>query len=214
MKKIVLALFMASVTAPSFAENKFTGELLLGNADQELNISYSFNDNGDLETGKESFDGDSTSYGFRGGYQIGTYFALELKHQIYGEYTNSYIDDFDDTIRDTTEAKATSLGIKGIVPMSDSFSVVGRVGLAKWDLDYRSTDSSAPGEVFKLSEDGQDLYYSIGAEFKINEKFFAGLEYSILTMKWDEKFAEDGFSGSVDYEHNINNLSLSVGMVF
>ncbi|MES2673587.1 MAG: porin family protein [Pseudomonadota bacterium] len=214
MKKIALALIIASVAAPSLAENKFTGELLLGKASQELNISYSFNNEGVIESGKESFDNDSNGYGFRAGYQIGQHFAVELTHQLYGEYTNSFLDDFDDRIRETIEAKATSVGVKGILPMSDSFSIVGRLGLANWDLDLSSTDSSNPGEVFKLKEDGQDLYYSIGAEFKINEKFFAGIEYSILTMSWDDKVVDGEFSASVDYEHEVNNLGLSFGMVF
>lgn len=214
MKKIALALIIASATAPSFAENKFTGELLLGNAKQDLNISYSFNIDGEVESGTESVDGDSTSYGFRGGYQVGRYFALELAHQIYGGYTNSYIDDFDDRISETIETKATRIGIKGILPTSDTFSIIGRIGLAKWDFDINSRDSSTPGEVFKHNEDGQDLYYSIGAEFKFNEQFFAGLEYSMLTMSWDDKSSSDGFSASVDYGHDVNNFTISVGMVF
>jgi OOP family OmpA-OmpF porin len=175
----------------SFAESKLSGEFMLGLADQELKVFG------------EKASGDDTSFGLRLGYSFNTNFSAELSYQSYGEADDRYVDSSGDNIHDTIESDALMIGVKALIPLNNEFSLVGRLGISKWDAKVKHTDSSFPGQVFKGDDDGTDPYYGIGAEYRINESTFAGIEYTITEMEAEQNI-----------DNEVTNIALSIGTRF
>jgi len=194
MKKVVLSVLLMSSVLPAMAENNFSAELLLGMADQELSA------NG------QSTSGDDTSFGVRGAYSLNENFSVEGAYQSYGETDDTYIDEFGDTINDKLSSTALSLGIKGILPLDNGVSLNARAGISFWDAEIKETDSAFPGETFKGDDNGNDLYYGIGAQYQINPQIFIGVEYTMTKMG----ISTEGVSADFD----VKNISLSLGYKF
>lgn len=188
-------LFIAFTTPALAAESKFSAELLLGTADQESEIN-----------GFGSISGDDTSMGVRGVFTLNENVAFELAFQDYGEMSDSFEDEFGDTINDKVSTDAINFGAKGIIPLGNGLSLNGRVGLSLWDTELKETDSSAPGQVFSADDDGNDLYFGLGAQYAINRQVNIGIEYTMTEM--------DVSILGISVDHEVKNLSLSVGVAF
>jgi len=212
MKKFILSAFFVFTAMPSFAFDGFVGELLLGHSDQKLNASAKSVSNSDSGVTKSGLvmDGSATSYGIQGGYQFNNYFAVELGYQQYGEFT-SLVNNF---VRVTIDTSSINFGVKGILPLSENYSLNARMGVANWDLNNTSSVYAPGSDIDNIKGNGSDIYYGIGAQYKFNGNYFVGLNYSVLTMRWDTR--EDFPSGVflVDYEHKVKNIYFSVGVFF
>jgi OmpA-OmpF porin, OOP family len=193
-KNVFLGLVLGSVAISAAAESNFSGEVLLGIADQKLTAE-------DFST-----SGDDTSFGVRGAFQLSKNFALEVAYRNNGETSDKYVDDFGDNINDMLSSTELNLGVKAIIPVSDVFSFNGRLGFSMWDAKVEETDSAFPGETFKASDDGNDLYYGVGIQYSISSKVFIGAEYLVTKME----VSDNGVSGDFDVE----NMSLSLGFKF
>jgi OmpA-OmpF porin, OOP family len=210
MNKAVMGLIIASITTPAFADSGFYAELALGNADNKSSINVY--ENGEQD---ESFSisKSSNSYGIRAGYQIGQNFAVELGLQENGSIKYTEVDEFG-TYSDKIGTSSTNIGIKGILPVGETFSLYARLGVAQWDLDSNSTDPEFPEEDLAFSKSGNDVYYSIGGDFVISEKFNIGVEYSTVTMGWSDSFEFFGETFRTDIDHEVNNLSITMTFKF
>lgn len=196
MKKVVLGLVLAAASVEVFAQDTgIYGEVLLGNAEQEAKVE-----------GYPSLSGDDLSFGVRGGFNFNSNFALEIAYQNYGEAEESYIDEVGNDINDKFGASAFGAGVKASIPFENGFSISARLGLSLWDIDIDETDSSAPGEVFSLEEDGNDFYYGIGAQFNVSSNFHVGAEYTITEL--------DVSIGDASFDHEIRNVGVFVGYRF
>lgn len=196
MKKyVVVAGTLFFFTANVSAETGFSVDFLLGNADQETEI-------GDVT----SVSGNSLSLGLRAAYAFNEYVAAELSYIHYREMEDSFIDPFGDTITEKVTTSSVNAGLKASLPIRNGFSLFGRAGASRWNYDVEESDSSLPGEVYKLSDDGIDFYYGAGAEYRASTNIRVALEYTNLTF--------DGTLNSVDYDHTINNIALSLGYAF
>ncbi len=214
MKKILAGFMALTTTLPVIADTDFYGVLSLGNADNRSKGVSSGILFGEAFSETFKFNKDSTSYSIRGGYQFHENFAVELGHYEYGKVTYAYIDEFDDSIKDHIDTNSNNLGIKAGWPITESITLSGSIGIAKWNFDAHSTDSSLPDEVSEFSKDGTDIYYGVSFEYSINNKLSVGLEYSSVSMKWGSSESEENLSYSSDSEHKVNNLSLTVQMKF
>ena len=210
MKKILTGLVALSITFPVVADTGFYGGLSLGTTDNQSKSSASGVLLGEDFSDTAQFSGGSTSYSIRGGYQLHENLVVEFGHYEYGKVTYTYIDDFDDSIKDKVETNSNNLGVKAIWPITELISLNVSVGIAKWNLDVDSTDSSNDN----FSEDGTDMYYGVGFEYHINNSLSIGLEYSSLSMEWGTSESEENFSYKSDIEHKVNNLSLVLQMKF
>ena len=190
-KNIIWGIILGSTAFSAVAENDFSGEILLGTADQEVSA------------GGVSASGDDISFGVRGAFSLSENFAIEGAYQSYGEADDTYIDSFGDTINDKLTTTALNIGVKGIVPLDNGVSLNGRLGISFWDAELKETDSAFPGQTFKADDDGNDLYYGIGIQYKINSQIFIGAEYTITKMD----ISTNGVSADLD----VNNISLSLG---
>ncbi|MBD2859549.1 porin family protein [Spongiibacter sp. KMU-158] len=196
MKKI-LSILLVSSALPAFADSQaggFSGEVMLGLADQETKVQ-----------GAKS-SGDDTSLGFRLSYSVTENVLLELGYSQYGEAENNYVDSFGDSISETMESSAFKAGVAAYAPLNDDFGLLARVGLSKWDYDFEATDSSAPGQVFKADDSGTDFYYGVGMRFNLNEKVFSSIDYTITKMDMEYQ--------GVSVDHEVKNLSVSIGTRF
>lgn len=196
MKKSTLALVLTTMALPSFAESKFSGELLLGTADQETELSVG-----------GSTSADDTSIGIRGAYQYNENVAIELAYHNYGEAESSYIDVYGDTYHDKLETTSVNIGIKGVLPVDNNFSLAARLGLAMWDYTLTGTSAALPGGSLTLEDDGTDIYYGIGAQYDFNEKVFVGVEYTVTEL-------DLSLLGVLSADHEVKNFSLSIGSRF
>ncbi|CCK75901.1 OmpA-like transmembrane domain protein [Oleispira antarctica RB-8] len=199
MKKVVLGALLGLSALPAVAnEGYFSGEVLLGKTDQELKSDF-----GDT-------DGDDSSFGIRGAYNLNKNVAFELGYMNHGEIDDTYIDEFGDTINDRFSSTAFNLGVKGVIPFENGFSLHGRLGLSFWDVELEETDSAFPGETFKGDDSGTDFYYGIGAQYTINEQFTIGAEYTL--SEYGIKSGGD-FTG-LDADIDVKTLALSAGLNF
>ncbi len=195
MKKLVIGAILSLVPLATFAnDGRFTAELLVGNTNQEV----------------EGNDGDDTSFGLRGVYNVNANFGVEASFQNYGEADYSYIDDFGDTINEKVSSDSLSVGIKGVLPLENGFSLNARLGIAFWNVDADITDSSVPGITFSGGDSGNDIYYGIGGQYSINEKFIVGLEYTVAEFG----VSPDGDLQGISTDLKIGTLALSIGVKF
>jgi OOP family OmpA-OmpF porin len=195
MKKIALGLFLSAIAIQAHAETSVFAEALLGNAKQTAKIE----DYG-------SVSAKDVAYGVRGGFNFNTNFALEAAYQIYGDAEDSYVDEYGDSISDEFSASALNAGVKGSIPLGEVFSISARIGIALWDLEYDGTDSSLPGESFSDDDDGNDIYYGLGAQLAFGDSIYVGAEYTITEM--------DVSLFGISVDHEIENLAVFVGFKF
>ncbi|WP_075187725.1 outer membrane beta-barrel protein [Teredinibacter haidensis] len=220
MNKVLFFLCLSIVSKTAFAEGKWSAEFLLGNGSFDLSsgISGTFDDEIFSEKIEVPNIDNTAIYGLRGTYTFNSYIGIEFGYRDFGESESEYIDDFDDTINDKIKTDAILFGVKGAYPISSDFSVNGRIGLANWGIDSKSTDSSTPGETYRSNEDGQDIYYAVGGEYSFNEKMYVGLEYAIYPLEWTN--SEKGELENIQYEYTIKQkleiqtVSLSIGIKF
>lgn len=191
MKKIILGALLTSLSVSAFAESGFSSEVLLGTADQKSSIK-NFG----------STSGDDTSLGLRGIYTLNQNIGFELSYQDYGQTNDRYIDEWGDTITDKVSTTAFNLGVKGIIPLDNNFSMHGRLGLSTWDVELEETDSFYPGQVFKVDDSGTDFYYGVGLQYGFSPHFQLGAEYTITNM--------DASLANVSVDHEVKNLAFSL----
>lgn len=199
MKEVALGILLGVTAIPVMANNgSFSGEILLGKTDQELQGNF-----GDRA-------GDDTSFGIRGSYKLNKNIGFELSYIDHGEADVTFIDEFGDTINDQTSSTAFNLGVKGIIPLENGFSFHARLGMSFWDVELEETDSSFPGETFKGDDSGSDLYYGIGGQYAINSKFTLGLEYTVS----EYGVKPSGDLTGLDADLEVKTLALTAGFNF
>ena len=76
---------------------------------------------------------------------------------------------FSDDIRYKVSSAAINLGVKGITPFYNGFSLSGRVGVSSWDTKFKVTDSSSPSYVLKADDLGNYIYYGVGMNYQLNK---------------------------------------------
>jgi long-subunit fatty acid transport protein len=211
MKNIIFGVSALAFAMPVLADKGFYSEVLLGSVENKVSYSTSGTVGGDSisDSGSLSY-GKSTAFGIGGGYQFNEYVALEVGYRNHGEAVDKYVDEFGDNINTAVETKAVNFSVKAIYPFSESFSINGRIGLASWDLDISSTDSSVPDEVDLFSKSGNDIFWALGGTYSFNENVSLGLEYASLAMKWDENEVDPEFDVdfSSDIEYTVSGFFL------
>lgn len=185
MKKVILTLIVSLTSLPSFSESSFSGEVTIGSANQKVQESL-------IESG------DSSSYGLRVSYEFNKYLSALIEYKNFGEAENKYKEPFEPLIWNI-ETRSINFGIRGTLPLTQDLSVVGEVGYSDWDMDINARLNELSDT---FTNDGSDLYYRAGINYKFNEKYKLGIEYSILEVELPNG------------EHKISDVSMSVGMRF
>lgn len=230
MKKIVVGIAILSFPLFTYAETTFVSELLIGQSQNKINSSLTTEIQSEVSKENYSSSLNSDSFGFRFGVKFFENVSIELAKHDHGSATNKLTITYSTQIPGfpsanlgpehdfTTEAiipiniESIRFGIKGETNVLVNLSVNARFGVAHWKYKgfnpqkLTNISPSSDGE-----ETGNDIYYSIGAEYKVTESINIGLEYSLFTVK-EEKRINDEVTST--YNHDVTDLSLVLGWVF
>ena len=199
MKKPVLAILLAITAIPAMAQDDaFSAEILSGTTEQEII--------GTFDRTKE----DDTSFGIRGAYSINKNIALELAYMDHGETDDTYVGSrFGNIVDARISSRAVNLGVKGMMPFANGFSLHARSGISFWNATLKETSSFQPGITLRGDDSGKDFYYGIGAQYAINAIFTIGAEYTLS----EYRFKPGSFSNT-DADMNVRTLALTAGFNF
>jgi OOP family OmpA-OmpF porin len=145
--------------------------------------------------GGVSCDDSDTAFGVFGGYQFNKYFGGELGYTDLGKTQASGLGASADI-----KAKAFELLAVGTFPITEQFSIYGKLGFFRWDVD---ASASGPGGGVSQSESGTDLTYALGVQYNFTKKFGVRAQY--------QQYKDAGDAATTG-EGDINVIS--VGIVY
>lgn len=156
MKKVTNTLILAMLTG-------LTGTQVLAQGYIGASIG-----NAELETV------DDTSVKIFGGYRPGN-FGFEVAYHDLGEQSET------DPFLGTASIKATGIEVSaaGYLPAGTNFDLFGKIGLFIWDADVSLTGFPT------VNDDGNDLIFGFGAQFKATQNFSFRAEYQITELGFD-----------------------------
>ena len=120
-------------------------------------------------------DDDTTGFRLLGGYQFSRYLAIELGYIDFGEFDES-LSVAGSMVDLEAEVDGFDASIVGRLPVTDAFTLTGRVGGIAWDAE---AEVRVDGMVDSTdSDDGTDLFYGLGAEYQFGDRFsmFGGFD--------------------------------------
>jgi len=127
-------------------------------------------------------DGKDTAFKIFGGYQANPYFALELQYVDLGSvaYSGNFLGL--PVVGGQVDINGMGFAVLGSWPVSDKFSVHGKIGLWSWQADAHDTTAGLP---FSGSADGSDLFYGIGASYQFTRHLGVRVEWEQYKLDSD-----------------------------
>lgn len=113
-------------------------------------------------------DGKDTGFKLYGGYQLNRNFALEAGYVDLGEVSYSGTFDGEPVTNGQIETSGLNLSAVGILPVGQSFSLFGKVGLFIWESEANDLTGGAP---FRSTADDTDVSFGLGASFDFGRNF-------------------------------------------
>ncbi|HEY5803808.1 MAG TPA: outer membrane beta-barrel protein [Lysobacter sp.] len=113
-----------------------------------------------------NYDDEDTAFSLFGGYQFNRYFGLEAGYADFGKL---------EPRGNGAELEASSVYLTavGTVPITDKFSVYGKAGFQRWDLD-----TAIPSVVGNTDDSGSDPTYGVGVQYAFTDHIALRGEYS------------------------------------
>ena len=114
-------------------------------------------------------DADDSDTGFKlfGGYSFNNNFAVELSYFDLGEVRGGFSDPFFGDFNFDVGVSGLNASAVGRLPVSDTFSLFGKLGVASYDLD-----AHVSGDGFGSGSDSQsetDMTYGVGAALSVGQ---------------------------------------------
>lgn len=139
----------------------------------------------DIVDATSNLDDSDTGFGLSVGYQANDNFAVELGYVDLGEIsytaTGTVTDGFADHATDFSLSQSAAgpvLSLLGIWPVSERFSVFGRVGIALMSVDADAAISIDDiSDAASTSSDRSNATYGVGAEFSFGNRFAVRFAY-------------------------------------
>ena len=151
-------------------------------------------------TGTTSCDDKDTAWSIFGGYQFNKHFGAELGYVDLGKVTASG-PVLGVPVSLSIKTKAFELLGVGTYPINQQFSVYGKLGFFRWDVD---ASASALGASASDSDSGTDFTHAIGVKYNFT-KTIAG------TLQWQRYYnigSDDTTGGTSDVD------VIGVGIIF
>jgi len=126
---------------------------------------------GKVDIDTETFD-DPTGFELIGGYKFNDNLAIEVSYVDFGEASDNEPPEWKIT------ANSLAVGVVGIAPITEQFEVFGKIGFHSWDIEFKESGFGILAE-----DDGSDIFYSLGANYKVNNQFSLGVSYSNYTLE-------------------------------
>lgn len=173
MNKQLLLLALSAALGVTSAQAADTGFYVGGSLGQSMANDFNGSDfDAELATlgltSSSSTDDTDTGWKLFAGYRFMKYLAVEGAYTDLGKFTaHSTITAPGAGIVDTEiKANAWTISALGILPLGDSFSLFGRVGVNLWSTDISATGSGTGGTASASeSDDGTDWVYGVGAAY-------------------------------------------------
>jgi OOP family OmpA-OmpF porin len=153
--------------------------------------------------GSSSIDQSDTSFGINGGFRFNRNFAVEAAWQRLGDFSYSS-NTGSDTVDGKFKASAVSLAGVGIYPLTPSWSIYGKAGLARTSADLEAHSQTGATAVSNSSHDGVGGLFGAGVTYDFEGGVFTKLG-------WDH-YAKVGDSSTG--QSSIDTYSIGVGMRF
>ena len=142
---------------------------------------------GTTKLGDDGFDGfgvdvDDSDTGFKifGGYSFNDNFAVELSYFDLGEVSGRINDPFFGNISFDVGVSGLNASAVGRLPISDTFSLFGKLGFASYDVDGHATISGVGSGSDSQSE--TDMTYGLGAALSFGGQWEVRVEYEAINI--------------------------------
>jgi OOP family OmpA-OmpF porin len=132
-----------------------------------------------------SVDGKDTAFKVFGGYMFNRHFGVEGAYVDLGEV--SYSGDFFGlpVTGGKVEVSGFNVAALGSYPITEQFSVFGKIGLFIWEAEASDTTGGVP---FSAKEDGRDISFGVGVGYNFTRNLGVRLEWE--RFKLDEADAD------------------------
>ena len=168
----VLAL-AASLAATQASAQAFVGGSF-GQSDIDEEITTALIDSGTV-------DAKDTGWKIFGGYMFNRHFGVEAAYLNLGEVSYSGTFGGLPVTGGKVELTGFNIAALGSYPLSEQFSVFGKLGLFIWDAEASDTTGGAP---FSATADGTDLSFGVGVNYNFTRNL--GLRAEWEMFKTDE----------------------------
>jgi len=147
-----------------------------------------------------SFEDTDTAFKVYGGYQFHRNVGVEFGYINFGTFKGS--GSIGGTaLSDNWKANGINVSAVGTWPLTNEFSLLGKLGLTRWSVDDKfSTTLTGPGSA---KENGINLSYGIGAQYAFAKQWAGRAEYEVFT-----KVGKENTTGKSDID------VLSIGVVY
>lgn len=189
MKKLALIAFVAATVAtPALAGDVY----IVGSIGRStVDLNKNFLDNALTSAGATSLsstlDDSDTAYKIQVGYQYSQNFAVEGGYINLGEatYSASYTGG---SANAKAEASGLNIAAVGILPINQSFSVFGKLGLIDAKVKV-SANATGPGGSASGSASSTDWrpYFGAGGTYNVNKQLGIRIEYEQFNGLGDDK---------------------------
>lgn len=138
-----------------------------------------------------SVDDEDMFFSIGGGYSFNKIFALEAGYTDLGEAEISIPQI---AYSATISADGFYFGPRLTLELSPKFEAYGRIGMFVWDGEFKDSDG------YSVSDDGSDIYFGIGAAYKISDQVSLGADWTRFTVESDGDEADiDTFGAKLKF---------------
>lgn len=193
MKKTLL---ITTLTFSIFSANADNGYMGFG-------LGYAYNDACDNQPSNTECE-DSKAVGrILGGYKFNENFAIE---GAYGSLGEAEIRDLSSPAKASFDGAVISLSLLGIAPLSDTWSLYGKAGIGRWDVEASVTDGS--GFSASGDDDGTDPLFGAGFMWEFEKGYSLRFEFERQTVGLSD--SSDGILEDID----VDTVSLTYSFSF
>lgn len=143
--------------------------------------------------GADDFDDDNDVIQGLVGYRFNRYFAVEGSVIDFGDYGSSL---------SNADTDGWTAGIKGILPLTNRFSVYAKAGQLWWESDYNIAGVSG-------SSDDESLFIGAGLSYNFTKNFLINAEYTVYDADLDASDVADDIDDA-DFDTDLKQASIGV----
>lgn len=193
MKKTLLITTLTFSIFSASADNGYMG----------FGLGYAYNDACDSQPSNTECE-DSKAVGrVLGGYKFNENFAIEGTYASLGE---AEIRALNSPAKASFDGTVISFSLLGIAPLSDTWSLYGKAGIGRWDVEASVTDGS--GFSASGDDDGTDPLFGAGFMWEFEKGYSLRFEFERQTVGLSD--SSDGILEDID----VDTISLTYSFSF
>ena len=158
-------------------------------------------------TSTTSLDRSNTGWGANLGYRFGPYFALEGGYADLGKssYTSAATAPAVDSLQGSFKAHAWYLAPVGMYPISDRWSLLGKIGLTRASTNLSASSITGATAPSGISHSDTGWLLGVGTTYDITRNVYAKLEF--------DRFGNIGDSNTTGHT-DVDQLGIGIGLRF